>query len=168
MRSPKRAVVLLVLLAGCRAANDSQTQAKLDTMTKTSSAARPAADTASTGVKACELISADDVKQVTGITFEQGVTTNDYGGDSQCRFPERSDTTHALMVTLHDHGKLTAYQNVPGSSVIGGLGDEAVWHGGNRQLAVRRGDAVFSISFLQDPANKQWAIKLARIALAKL
>lgn len=106
--------------------------------------------------------------QVTGIAFEKGVTTNDYAGDSQCRFDRPGSTESGVMVSLHAHGKLKPYQSVPGSSIVAGLGDSAVWHAGNAQIAVAHGDAVFSISFLKPPAKKQWAVHLARSALSRL
>jgi len=121
-----------------------------------------------TGVKACELLSVDDVTRITGVAFEAGVTTNDYAGDSQCRYGRPGKPEEGLMVTLHAHGDLAPYRGVPNSVAVDGLGDAAVWHDGNRQLAFSNGDAVISISFLAPPAKKQWAVQLARIALNKL
>jgi hypothetical protein len=97
-----------------------------------------------------------------------GVVTNDYAGDSQCRFDLMADGKPGVMVTLHAHGNIEPYRKVPDAIEISGIGDPGVWSETNAQLAVRHGDAVFSISFLSRPAKQSWALELARVALQKL
>lgn len=116
-------------------------------------------------VKACELVSAADIKRIANLPVGTGVTTTDFGGDSQCEF--RQDTVGLVMVTVHGQGSIEPYRKVPGQREVPGIGDAAVWHEGNAQLAVKRGESVFSISFLKPPAKRKWAIELARIALPK-
>lgn len=127
----------------------------------------PAPVAAPIGVKACDLITNQDAKDATSTVFKPGVVTNDYAGDSQCRFDRESGTDGGIMVSLHEHGDLKNYENVPGSTVVNQLGDGAVWNDNTGQLAVRRDSAVFSISLLSQPANKQHAIALARRALKR-
>lgn len=133
--------------------------------------AAPRADTAvieaaDTRPKACDIVSAADIASVTNVKVGPGVTTNDYMGVSQCRFD--ADTTRALMVSLHHTGNIENYRSVPGATAVEGIGDVAVWNQKTGQLAFRQGAAVVSISFLDAPADPQWALALARIAVAKL
>ena len=120
------------------------------------------------GPKACELLSADDLKQITGADFKPGVVEHDYAGDSQCRFDRAANDSVGVMVSLHAEGRLAPYSRVPGSVAVQGVGDSAVWNAGVRQLAVTHGPAVFSVSFLSEPARRAWAEDLARRAHGKL
>lgn len=131
----------------------------------------PPADTAvveaaDTRPKACEVITAADIASIANVDVVAGVTTNDYMGVSQCRFD--ADTTQALMVSLHHVGNIENYRSVPGATEVDGIGDVAVWNPKTGQLAFRQGTTVVSISFLDTPADPQWARALARIAAAKL
>ncbi len=120
------------------------------------------------GPRACDLLSGDDIARVSGVAYSIGVVTNDYAGDSQCRYAAAGTSQSPVMVTLHATGSFTPYRKVPGNVAVAGLGDAAVWHDGNAQLAVQHGASVYSISFLKPPAKRQWAEALARIALGKL
>jgi hypothetical protein len=152
---------LALLLVACSPAQKSQ-QAAAD-----STAASAAPDNSWSGPRACELIAAADINKVTSLMYKPGVVTNDYAGDSQCRY-ERADTTKvAVMVTLHGRGKIDPYRLVPMTSSVPGLGDEAYWNEGNAQLAIRKDSSVLSIAFMPAPAKKSWAVSLARIALSK-
>jgi hypothetical protein len=120
------------------------------------------------GVKACDLMTAEDARRITAVELQTGVTTNDYMGSSQCRFDRADGSRTGIMISLHTHGDIENYRKVPGSTQVDGLGDAAVWNPQTNQLAVRSGDAVFSISFLFAPAQRAWAVELARAALPKL
>ena len=157
----KLAILAVALATACGSAPDAESQATPDT------AAAPAAQTVSSGPKACDLVSAEDVRRSSGVEVRPGITTHDYGGASQCRFDTATGEAF-LIVTLHTEGRIDPYQKVPGSVAVDDLGDSAVWSESNAQLAVRNGTSVFSISFLKTPAQKQWATKLAAGALAKL
>lgn len=155
---------LLLVLAACSANSDAPRQPAGDT---TGSAATGTVTTPA-GTRACDLLSAADFTSITGASFETGVTTNDYMGSSQCRYARPGAASGGAMVALHQQGDIANYRNVPGSSVVGGVGDSAVWNRETAQLAVRRGDAVFSISLFARPARREWAVQLARVALTKL
>ena len=120
------------------------------------------------GVKACDLMTVEDARRVTNIELRAGVMTNDYMGSSQCRFDRVDGSRTGIMISLHAHGDIENYRKVPGSTEVDGVGAAAVWNAQTNQLAVRAGDAVFSISFLFTPAQRSWAIELARAALPKL
>lgn len=131
----------------------------------------PLVDTAVVGAadtrpKACEIITAGDIRSVTKVAVVAGVTTNDYMGVSQCRFD--ADTAQVLMVSVHHEGNIENYQRVPGATQVDDIGDVAVWNQKTGQLAFRQGAAVVSISFLAVPPDPQWARALARIAATKL
>jgi hypothetical protein len=155
----------LVLAAGC---NDGARKAAVTTAdSAVSGEAAPAAESAQ-GAKACDLMTVDDARRITGVELQAGVTTNDYMGSSQCRFDRSDGSRTGIMIALHTHGEIENYRKVPGSTEVDGLGDAAVWNPQTSQLAVRSGDGVFSISFLFTPAQRAWAIELARAALPKL
>jgi hypothetical protein len=160
-----RTVMLLFVpaLLSCGGASDTKQDNAADT-----TGAAASVDSTWTGPKACELVATADIKRVTAVEVKAGVTTNDYAGDSQCRFDRVSVDSAYVMVTLHAHGNIEPYRKVPGSVEVSRVGDDAIWSETNGQLALRHGDAVFSISFLSSPARKQWAVELARVALAKL
>ena len=124
-------------------------------------------DTASSGPKACDLLTNTDIASVTRVDVVAGKTVNDYMGVSQCRF-DRADSTQVVMVSLHEHGDIGNYTKVPGATSVAGIGDAAVWNPQTNQLAFKRGDAVASISFLSAPAERAWAQSLARLALPRL
>jgi hypothetical protein len=71
-------------------------------------------------------------------------------------------------VTLHKQGRIEPYRHAPQSVEVPELGDAAVWSAGVSQLAVARGEAVFSISFMGVSGKQSQATRLARTALAKL
>lgn len=151
-------LLVAVFLAGCSEPAPAPAPGAADT-------ASAAAGSASSGLKACDLLSAAQIGAIIGAALEAGVTTNDYMGVSQCRF-DRTDDSQAVMISLHDHGDLGNYERVPGAVPASGLGDGAVWNAGTQQLAVRDGAAVLSISFLLPAARQEWAEQLARDALA--
>jgi hypothetical protein len=121
-----------------------------------------------TGLKACELISANEINRIAGLSVDTGFVTSDYSADSQCQFDKKGTTDGQVIVTMHGHGNIEPYRKVPGSTEVTGIGDAAVWNEGNAQLAVRHRESVFSVSFLSRPAKKRWVIALARIALENM
>jgi hypothetical protein len=159
-----RVTILFVLLAGaCEAARDERPAAAPGTP-DTLSAVQ---DTTAQGPKACELLSSDAIAAVTNAAFKEGVTAHDYAGSSQCRF-DHEDGTQGIMFTLHRRGDIENYRKVPGSEAVAGLGDAAVWNQGTHQLAVRVGDAVFSISFLTTTPRQRWAVQIAEQIIVNL
>jgi hypothetical protein len=121
---------------------------------------------APTGPKACDLVTADDLRRITGQTFAAGAVTNDYMGVSQCTF-KLADGGDGVVVSLHEHGKMENYTRVEGSTPVNRLGDEAVWNPESRQLAFRQGEAVVSVSMLMT-SEPIWARDVAEAALRKL
>ena len=120
------------------------------------------------GPKACDLMSVDDARRITGVELKRGETTTDYMGSSQCRFDRADGSRTGIMIALHTTGDIENYRRVPGSTEVTGLADAAVWNAQTSQLAVLSGKAVFSISFLFTPAQRAWAVDLARAALPRL
>lgn len=151
----------IAVFVGCTSTDNAKRQPGNDT---TAAVATAPTDT---GIKACGLLAPDDIERVTGTAMQNGEITNDYAGDSQCRFKAAKDSG-IVMVTLHKHGAIEPYRHAPNSEDVTGLGDAAAWSPGVSQLAVARGDAVFSISFMSMPAKQAWAKQLARTALGKL
>ena len=121
-----------------------------------------AADTA--GVTACDLVTAGMLTSIVGETFRAGRTTNDYMGVSQCKW-DRVSGDGDVTVSLHRKGNFENYARVPGATPVSGLGDEAVWNEETRQLAVRSGEAVMSVSFLFEPVEREWAEEIARASV---
>ncbi len=158
-------ILCISVLSGCERQAPSGRQAVTDTAT--------AADTAGAansyrGPKACELVSADDVRQVTGASYNAGITTTDYMYDSQCKLTPADTTKPAVVVTLHAQGNMEPYRRMPGITKVAGMGDEAIWIPQANQLAVRVGQKIFSVSILTEPLHRDWATGLARVALTKL
>src|SRR5207253_6807484 len=65
-----------------------------------------------TSMNACRLLNKADFARVTGSKFQEGVTTNDYLGVSQCRFNVAGDPNGGAMVALHLQGNLDDYRKV--------------------------------------------------------
>lgn len=131
--------------------------------------AETAAPPQSSGPRACDLLTVEEIEHATSLDLDGGVTVSDYMGVSQCQWQRAGGGADGgVMVSLHEHGEILNYQKVPGSEMIGGLGDGAVWNPQTNQLAVKRGEAVVSISFMFSPAEQAWATSLARSAIAKL
>ena len=160
----RRLAIPLVFLAfGCSAGGDA---APGGTATDSAAAVAGAAgDTA--GVKACDLATAESLTSIVGQEFRAGRTTNDYMGVSQCKW-DRVSGDGDVTVSLHLEGNFENYARVPGATTVSGLGDEAVWNAGTRQLAVRSGAAVMSVSFLFEPAEREWAEAIARAGVEAL
>jgi hypothetical protein len=154
-----RHACLALALAACSKAEENKPAATPDTA---------ATVAAYTGLRACELISANEINRVAGLSVDTGFVTSDYGADSQCQFDKKGTTDGQVIVTMHGQGNIEPYRKVPGSTEVTGIGDAAVWNEGNGQLAVRRGKAVFSVSFLVPKSKKQWALELARMASEKM
>lgn len=154
--------LLLVLACADRVPEPASGQAD------TAVAAAPAEVTDSGGVKACDLMTVDAARRITGIELAAGVTTNDYMGSSQCRFDRADGSRTGIMIALHRAGDIENYRKVPGSTEVTAVGDAAIWNPQTNQLAVKSDSAVFSISFLFSPAQRAWAIDIARAALPHL
>ncbi|HUP87719.1 MAG TPA: hypothetical protein VM100_00060 [Longimicrobiales bacterium] len=119
------------------------------------------------GPKACDLLASYDIKQITGVEYKLGETANDYRGDSQCRFVATSDSSE-VVVSLHVPGDLANYGRVPGATAVAAMGDSAVWNADIGQLAVKHGEAVLSISLMNQIMSRKTAERLARKTLEKL
>jgi hypothetical protein len=122
----------------------------------------------SSGVKACDVISTEDLERIIGIELQPARTTNDYLGVSQCRWDRATGSEGGVSIALHEHGDIENYRRVPGSSPVAGVGDEAVWNANTNQLGFRKGEAVLSISFLFSPSRLEWARDIARLALMRV
>jgi hypothetical protein len=159
-----------LLIGGCGTGDNAGRNAAADTSSVIAAHTpdRAAADTAAHGPRACDLLTGADFARVTGVPFEPGTTVNDYMGSSQCRLRRPGAPSSGAMVALHLHGDLDNYRNVPGSLVVGALGDGAIWNPNTGQLAVKKGDAVFSISLFEPKARRDWQIQLAKLALKRL
>jgi hypothetical protein len=155
----KRYVVMLCLgFAACQ-----QPKPKVEASTDSATVAEPQYD----GPKACDLISSDVANKVTGRSYKTGAAISDYGYDSQCQFdPSTAGDTAVMLVTLHAKGDIDPYKSVPGSTEVKDLGDVAVWNEPNKQLAIKKGDAVFSV-FIKNGKQKD-IVQLGRTALEKL
>lgn len=151
-------ILLALLLCACNSSKPPAQTAQQDTT--------PAAP-AYTGPKACDLLSSDVVREVTGSDYKPGTVESDYGFDSQCKFEPADTTNGAVLVTLHAKGEFEPYKHVPNSFAVQNLGDDAIWNVTNNQLAIKKGEAVFSISFMKN-AKQETAVKLGRSALEKL
>lgn len=167
MNAKETAALMLCIsvLSGCERRAPSNQQAANDSaaVADTTGAAN-----SYRGPKACALLSADDVRQVTGASYNAGITTTDYVNDSQCKITPADTTKPAVVVTLHAQGNMEPYRRMPGITKVAGMGDEAIWIPQANQLAVRLGQKIFSVSILAEPSHRDWATGLARVALAKL
>ena len=148
----------MLLVAACQ-----QPKPKAEASADTATVAEPQYS----GPKACDLVSSDDATKVTGRSYKAGEAISDYGFDSQCQFePAVAGDTSVMLVTLHAKGDIDPYKTVPGSSELKDLGDVAVWNDPNKQLAIKKGDAVFSV-FIKNGKQKD-IVQLGRTALEKL
>ena len=120
------------------------------------------------GPKACDLVSAAELSRVTALELEEGRLTNDYGGVSQCRWSRAGGTDNGVAISLREQGDMAIYTSVPGSAPVQGLGDEAVWNQTTKQLAVRSGQRIASVTFLYPEGREQQARDIVIILLSKI
>jgi hypothetical protein len=127
------------------------------------SAAVPVRDSASSGSRACDVVSTADLARITGLQLEEGRLTNDYGGVSQCRWNRSGGTDNGVSVSVREQGDMTIYTSVPGAVPVRGLGDEAVWNPISHQMALRVGPRIGSVTFLYDDGSESQAREIATI-----
>jgi hypothetical protein len=120
-------------------------------------------DSASSGIKACEVVSTGDLARITGLQLEEGRLTNDYGGVSQCRWSRAGGTDNGVSVSVREQGDMEIYTSVPGAVPVRGLGDDAVWNPISHQMAVRVGPRIGSVTFLYDDGRESQAREIAAI-----
>jgi hypothetical protein len=152
-------LALTALLSGCgsNAAEEAETPAD-------SAASVEAVDsTASSGAKACDVVSAAELARFTGLQLEEGRLTNDYGGVSQCRWSRVGGTDNGVTVSVREDGDLENYRGVPGAVAVSGVGEEAVWNPRSHQMAFRVGRRTASITFLYDDGRESQAREIAAV-----
>jgi len=162
MRSSARVVPLLLVLLACGGSGDAASDLSAD-----SAAAAAAAAPESTGPKACDLATREELQEIVGGELGEARVTNDYAGSSQCQW-DRPGSPEGVSIALHQNGNLENYRAMPGSVAVTGLGDDAVWNEELNQLAVRQGAAVFSIGMFFNEKRRAWAERIGAIAVAKL
>lgn len=164
-------------VAGCDAREEPASEAATGTSIAADTLASAADATANSGaaaaagsdaLKACDLITADELESILGSELEAGRTTNDYAGDSKCKWDLPGDAQRGVSIALRRLPDLSLYEKVPGSAPAAGLGDAAVWNATYGQLAVLEGERVISIALLVDEPQREHVERIARIGLAKL
>lgn len=156
-----RRIVLLAVLALSACGGSQPKGGKEGAATKKAPA--PPAD-----ALACRLVTLEEVRQITSLQLSAGEKTPDYLGYSRCEWDPPAGPKSAVQLVVNESGNFQDYSNVPGATPEKGLGLEAVWNGRVRQLAVRREKGTLSVSFLDDPAKREWAEKIAKAALERL
>lgn len=159
MRRPLPIVVCLALAACGETEQAPATRAD-------SVATAPAADSAT--VKACDLLSEAELEPILGVDLAPGRTTNDYAGDSQCRWDLPGDAQRGVSVSLRENGNFVLYSEVPGARPVSGFPGAAVWNEAVGQLAVQKGTRIVSVGLLLDDPQRSQAEAIARIALEKI
>lgn len=124
--------------------------------------------TDSTALKACDLISETQLEAILALDLEPARTTNDYGGQSGCRWDLPGDPQRGVSLTLREHGDLSVYDRVPGGVAAPGLGDAAVWNAAYGQLAVRAGERVIAVALLVANPQRSQAERIVEAALERL
>lgn len=122
----------------------------------------------SSAIKACDVVTEAELERIVGRELAPARTTNDYAGDSQCRWDLPGDAQRGVSISIHEHGDLENYRRVPGSEAAAGLGDAAVWNATYGQLALLDGERVLSVGLLYDDPQRAHAEEIARAALATL
>jgi hypothetical protein len=124
----------------------------------------------SAALRACDLVSEQELEGILAVDLEPGRITNDHPIDSQCRWDLPADPQRGVSISLRVLASLELYQRVPGSVAAAGLGDAAVWNAGpdHGQLAVLQGQRVVSIALLLENAQRAHAEQIARTTLDRL
>ena len=118
-------------------------------------------------LKACDLVNEAELEQILAVDLAAARTTNDYAGDSQCKWDLPGDGQRGVSVSLRQNFGLSNYR-VPGAVTVAGVGDSAVWNASAGQLAAQKDTRVVSIGVLLDDPAREDAERIARIALEKL
>ena len=162
-RIPLRALSAIALAFACETAEAPSAETRAD-----SADAASVAMVDSSALKACDVITETELERIVDRDLEAARTTNDYAGDSQCRWNLPGDAQRGISISIHEHGDLDNYRRVPGSEPAAGLGDAAVWNGTYGQLALLDGERVLSVGLLYDQPQRAHAEAIARTALATL
>ena len=165
----------IIVLAACALAACGQSN---DNDGGSTEAAKPAAATADSGSKACDILTAADAKAVLGRDVKKLESSGGPAGLDLCQYSydgERMMDTGQATVTLRpiDIGSLRqgvineGYQAEP----VPGLGDEAFWSK-DAGLYVGKGNrtAIYLVGVggEDDAANKRRALELAKATVGRL
>ena len=154
----------VLTLCACAETDDAARDATVDSAAL--AAAPPPAG--SSVVKACDLVTEAELESILGIELEAARTTNDYAGDSQCRWALPGDAQRGVSISLRQNFRLENYAAAPGVVEVSGVGEGAVWNPTVSQLAVRKGTRVVSIALFVPDAQRALAERIAGIALDKI
>ena len=122
----------------------------------------------------CTLISADDLKQITGTPAREGVASGDAKTVARCVWQEGGEAgAGAITVAIHASDVeplLGQLRNIPGNEKID-LGEEAWWSNAINQLTVRTGPRVVTVGFNSSGGaaeHKAAAIEIAKKIIPRL
>jgi len=127
-----------------------------------------AASADSAALRACDLITEQQLEDILAVDLEPGRITNDHPADSQCRWDLPGDPQRGVSISLRQLADLELYERVPGSVAASGIGDAAVWNADYGQLAVLAGERVISVALLIAEPERAHAEHIARTALERL
>ena len=122
----------------------------------------------------CSLISADDLKQITGTPVRDGSSSGDANTVTRCVWQEGGEAgSGSITVAIHASDVeplLGQLRNIPGNEKLD-LGEESYWSNAINQLTVRTGARVVTVGFNTSGGaleKKAQAIEIAKKVMAGL
>jgi hypothetical protein len=169
--SKRRIVIGLVVLAlaACKgepgSTTDQNSTAPSAANNDTAARVTHVGNAATHGPDACTLLSADDLKRITGLDYAAGVAATGNTG-KQCRFDSANGQGPSIDLAIRDSAD---FKPPTGAEAVSGAGEAAWWNGGAKQFIVKKGDRILIIAFSgasTDP--KPWGQAIASAAANKL
>ena len=159
--SRSRTLACALLLVACTDAERPTTDPPAD-----SAATTAAAD--STTLNACDLIGETELEEILRLELDSARLTNDYGGDSQCKWDLPGDAQRGVSLSLRADFTLDAYRQAPAAVDVPGLADAASWNPAVGQLAAQSGRRVVSVALFVADAQRADAERIVRRALERV
>jgi len=157
---------------------DSLVRVDLKTMlTRAAEEAVQAESAIDPGVRdACEFLTQDDVREVTGFHDARASSVAERGGVSKCIFmPGGANVPRVILEIIWKNGKAAmalmqsaAPRMVPGSERRIGLGDASFLGPNGNLLYVLKEDTLVSLDFTLAPVELEEKLELARTVLSRL
>jgi hypothetical protein len=149
------------------------TAATADTASVAPPASASSTDTSPTAASssgACSLITAAELNQITGMTFDAGQSAAEQADMSKCVFNSTGGQKASVSIALHQSDATALYNMLPGMATItgNGIGEKAWWSPQVSNFVSLKGGKTLHIAFNGTTAKQEWAEGIAKIITPKI
>lgn len=147
--------------------------ATTDSTASATTASASSTDTTSSAAAtsgACSLITAAELNQITGMTFDAGQSAAEQADMSKCVFNATGGQKASVSIALHQSDASALYNMLPGMATItgNGIGDKAWWSPQVSNFVSLKGGKTLHIAFNGVTAKQEWAEGIAKAITPKM